>query len=268
MKKVMVFVPVYNRITYIKECLDSVISQTYPNQEIIVGDNCSTDGSIEYVKEHYPSVNILRATKHYPKVNPLTNDAVRESDCEYFTILGSDDKFCPNYWETLLPLFDTPDVGFVRVGCYQFGEHNPNGTWWRPPGWGEPQQILVANTVFQSSPIRKECWELEGGVDINCVWGDWDFWIRAVLAGWQWRTYEKPMYWYRRHLQQGSVQGTTYSFEERLYLIRKWLPTLEKFKIKMSMLVDPTEQNMNVEWAAEQLRLYEARGQYETDKLK
>ena len=49
---VSVIVPNYNNEKYIQQCLDSVLAQTYPIKEIIVYDDCSTDGSRAILKEY------------------------------------------------------------------------------------------------------------------------------------------------------------------------------------------------------------------------
>ncbi|MDE6626434.1 MAG: glycosyltransferase, partial [Lachnospiraceae bacterium] len=52
MEKVSVIVPVYNVEAYLRECLESIINQTYEELEIICIDDCSTDGSFAVLKEY------------------------------------------------------------------------------------------------------------------------------------------------------------------------------------------------------------------------
>jgi glycosyltransferase involved in cell wall biosynthesis len=44
-KEVSIIIPVYNIENYLKQCLDSVINQSFKNTEIIIVNDCSTDGS-------------------------------------------------------------------------------------------------------------------------------------------------------------------------------------------------------------------------------
>ncbi|MFC3867390.1 glycosyltransferase family 2 protein [Helicobacter equorum] len=50
--KVGVIIPIYNVAPYLKECLDSVINQTYKNLHIVLVNDGSTDGSLEIAKEY------------------------------------------------------------------------------------------------------------------------------------------------------------------------------------------------------------------------
>ena len=51
MDKVSVIVPIYNSKKHIKECITSIINQTYKNLEIIVVNDCTPDKSMKYVKK-------------------------------------------------------------------------------------------------------------------------------------------------------------------------------------------------------------------------
>jgi len=77
--KFIITVPVYNALTYVEDCLNSIKSQIYKDYEVFVVDDCSTDGTWEIVKKcekidnfhvfrndvrsHSPIGNIVRATK-------------------------------------------------------------------------------------------------------------------------------------------------------------------------------------------------------------
>ena len=58
MAEVTVVIPNYNGIGYLKDCLDTLREQTCKNYETVLVDNGSTDGSLAFVKEHYPWVKI------------------------------------------------------------------------------------------------------------------------------------------------------------------------------------------------------------------
>jgi glycosyltransferase involved in cell wall biosynthesis len=231
----LVYIPLHNYEEYIRECLDSIISQEYPNQRIIVSDNASTDSSPDIVKNEYPMVKLF----HFEPYNAVNGvglaEALEESNCEFYVSLGADDKLVPNFWGQVLPYFKEEQVGVVRVGCYQFSTKNPEGSWWRPFPFNNPLEILIENKIFYSSPIRRTVHDSIGGKDMECFFSDWDFWIRAILQGWRWATLTKPMYWYRRHPKAESynydwcLTGLPYT-----YMRNKWINTLRKYNIRNS----------------------------------
>ena len=53
MEKISILIPTYNSEKYIEKCLNSVISQTYPNIEIIIIDGGSTDKTLDIVKKYF-----------------------------------------------------------------------------------------------------------------------------------------------------------------------------------------------------------------------
>lgn len=235
--RVMVYIPCHNYLQHAKECMDSIVNQTYPNQEIIVSFNGCTDGTDEFVKTEYPQVKILEY-KEFKKVgNPGINTAIEMSGCEFYMQLGMDDKLSPNFWEEVLPLFEE-GIGIVRVGCYQFNESIPHGSYWKPIPFNSPSELLEFNRIFVSSPVRKAVWEsVEGGYNVDMpIFGDWDFWLQAILLhGWKWKTLNKPMFWYRRH-EHSESYNYNYSVKGPIYskMRDKWMWALRKYNILRS----------------------------------
>jgi len=59
MKKISAIIVNWNDKQFTAECIDSLLKQTYPELEIIVSDNGSTDGSLPFLRERYPTVRLL-----------------------------------------------------------------------------------------------------------------------------------------------------------------------------------------------------------------
>lgn len=115
-KLVSIVIPTYNRIDLIAETVNSAISQTYNNIEIIVLDNNSSDGSFNYLQEKYKTNNKIRIYK-----NDVTYDIVKNwrkcfeySEGEYVLILWSDDLIDPDFiFKTQNFLEENPNAAFV-----------------------------------------------------------------------------------------------------------------------------------------------------------
>ena len=59
MCEVSVIIPNYNGKKYLKNCLDAMARQVYRDFEVILVDNGSEDGSVEYLQEYYPWVRLI-----------------------------------------------------------------------------------------------------------------------------------------------------------------------------------------------------------------
>lgn len=87
-------VSAYNRKDYLKLCLDSLLAQTYPNFEIIVIDDGSTDGTDKMMAECYPDITYVRQENGGD--GSAKNHAARIAKGEYIVFNDSDDLFYPD----------------------------------------------------------------------------------------------------------------------------------------------------------------------------
>jgi glycosyltransferase involved in cell wall biosynthesis len=112
---VSILIPVYNRENMIATALSSAMAQTYPNIEIVVVDNCSTDRTYEVVQEYARRDQRIRCFRNDENLGPVRNwkRCLEYSRGEYVKILFSDDWLEPDAVERLLiPLMEHPDAGF------------------------------------------------------------------------------------------------------------------------------------------------------------
>jgi glycosyltransferase involved in cell wall biosynthesis len=115
---VSIGIPTYNRAdTFLRQALKSALSQTYPNIEVIVSDNCSTDNTEEVVK----SFNDPRIRYFKQKVNigsvPNANFCVQQAKGDYFLLHHDDDLIDPDFVETCMNVVNhSTDIGIIRTG--------------------------------------------------------------------------------------------------------------------------------------------------------
>ena len=64
--KVSVIITSYNGLTVLEKCLQSLSKVEYDNFEIILVDNNSTDGTIEFISKNYPSITIIKLESNHP----------------------------------------------------------------------------------------------------------------------------------------------------------------------------------------------------------
>ena len=112
---ISVIIPVYNVEKYLRECLDSVINQTYKNLEIICVNDCSTDSSPEILEE-YAKKDRRIIIKKNPKnigLGLTRNEGIKIASGEYIHCLDSDDWLELDAYEILVKYLDN-DVDAVR----------------------------------------------------------------------------------------------------------------------------------------------------------
>lgn len=91
-----VIVANYNNEKYIRDCLDSILSQTYKDLEIVVCDDCSSDSSLAILNEYqkqYPSIIKVIANASNQGVTQTRHLAILQARGEYLTTLDSDDYY-------------------------------------------------------------------------------------------------------------------------------------------------------------------------------
>jgi Glycosyltransferases, probably involved in cell wall biogenesis len=113
--KVSVIIPCYNRRDFIAETVESVLRQTWPNIELIVVDDGSTDGSREILESFGSKLQLM---EHPGRANrgqsAAINLGIEACTGEYVAILDSDDLFAPQKIEKQVTfLIDHPEIGLV-----------------------------------------------------------------------------------------------------------------------------------------------------------
>lgn len=97
---VSVIVVNWNGRHHLELCLPALLAQTYPNFEIIVVDNGSTDESVAFVRAHFPSVRVISLTQNLGFASG-NNIGIRASSADYVATVNNDTKVDPN-WLTAL----------------------------------------------------------------------------------------------------------------------------------------------------------------------
>lgn len=125
-KLVSVIIPVYNVEKYLAACLDSVLTQSYSNLEVIVVNDGSTDGSGS-ICDKYAQVDtrIKYVEQDNSGVSAARNNAMAMAQGEYVTFVDSDDILLPNAIEQMYSLMKSRNVDCVRTRC---NVKRPDGT--------------------------------------------------------------------------------------------------------------------------------------------
>jgi GT2 family glycosyltransferase len=192
---VTVQIPNYNGIRYLKDCLDSVLATDYNDFDVIVIDNASTDGSVEFVKKNYPQIKLVENKKNYGFAAALNknSDALRS---EYIAFLNNDvvveSKWLGilvDYMEKsrvvaaanpkILFLQDRKKVNSAGGNCdiYGVGWNRGNGEMDNGQ-YDKVEEVFYANGA--ALVIRKEAW-----LDVGKF--DEDYFLYGEDLDWCWR---------------------------------------------------------------------------------
>lgn len=143
---VSILIPVYNRENLIAETIQSAISQSYKNIEVIIVDNASTDNTWSVVSSFLEQDSRIKAYKNESNIGPVRNwlRCVEEASGVFGKILWSDDLISPDFIEKTITLFNK-DVGFVYTGAYIF---NGSSYYDRSSHYLLPRTGLYSSTEF------------------------------------------------------------------------------------------------------------------------
>lgn len=101
----------FNGKQYLEKCLMSVAAQTYRDFEVIVVDNASMDGSIEYLESHFPWVRIVKNRENLGFAGG-TNSGIKQAQGEYILTLNNDTQVDGHFLEYLVrPMQSDKNVG-------------------------------------------------------------------------------------------------------------------------------------------------------------
>ena len=191
---VTTIVPAYNCAHFLPEALDSILAQQYPNLEIIVVDDGSTDGSADIAEAYGSPVKVIRQKNQGPAA--ARNRGVRESRGEYIAFLDGDDVWLPGKLLAQMECFAShKEVGIVygenskwsmnEVGVYPSKEafitSEQNGVIDDMRSGWIYHQLLLDNIIhIITAVIPRSLFDTLGGFDESLRVGeDYDFWLRA-----------------------------------------------------------------------------------------
>jgi glycosyltransferase involved in cell wall biosynthesis len=107
---ISLIVATYNRGPALARTLDSVFAQTLPPTEVVVVDDCSTDGTGDWARDHYPQARVVRPERNL-RTSGARNFGARHAAGDVLVFLDHDDELMPHAVETLAGLLrDHPEA--------------------------------------------------------------------------------------------------------------------------------------------------------------
>lgn len=231
---VTVIVPTYNRREWIGECLDSVLAQTYPNIEIVVVDDRSTDDTVEWLRgeSRYQGIT-LHLQEQNGGASLARNTGIGISKGELIVFIDSDDMLRPNHVETAVRHFDgNPQLGLFCCDSTmidQVGDVILDGKTWHnnlseikkvtvETGFRALADVFVFSNCFPGFTLRREVFETLGGFDQSIFPAD-DYDLALRVAGSDYKVFylHEPLCLRREH--DGQCSGIFNSVKTQVELI-------------------------------------------------
>ncbi len=253
---VSVIIRVYNRQQYIAEAIDSVLSQSYTDHEILVVDNGSTMDMASVLRPYENKIRYIY--KKRGTVGSAANVGLSETGGEFVSFLDDDDRWHPDMLASVVGILMTSpnvDAVFTRWMSFQGDEHTLQHSYAEPYftaiEQGEELLSLLCRGNFIplcATALRRSSVTRIGEFDPDFEIGeDWDLWLRMLTAGCRFEFLKDQSYFHRRHDQNITTQP--------ILLCRQDIAVLEKL---LGYVPSPYRQSVKESLADRHRRLGEA----------
>lgn len=227
---VSVIINCFNGETYLREAIDSVVTQTYTNWEIVFWDNQSTDFTADIVKSYRDErIKYYYAPEH-TSLGEARNLAIEKANGWYINFLDADDVWLPSKLEKQISLLEpgVSEVIYTRFDIkFEGGNDSDSDMWkyyqrvkqYRPnPKLSTYENLLYRNwMIFSSVLFNKELFLSIGGVNPQFKQNeDYEILLKFSLKT-NIRCVEEELVYYRIHaFNNSSKNGMSYIVENRM----------------------------------------------------
>lgn len=228
---VSVVIPAFNAEKYLKDSVLSVVEQTYPNIEIIIVDNNSTDKTFQIAKElsvRYDNIQVISEKEQGQ--GAARNAGARIAQGKYLMFLDADDLLFPYSVKLQVATALIESSDFVYGNYILTDENKTKFRLFRMLNIShfdirEKILIQIGGNVFPigSVLISKKLFEDIGGFDNKLSPAeDFDLWNRILLKGVKISKSHLPVYLYRQHSNQSTKDFLQFSKKVDEALIKFW----------------------------------------------
>lgn len=236
-----VVIPNWNGLKFLKTCLDALCAQTYPNIEVIIADNASTDGSQDFIRTYYPEV-ILIDMGYNSGFTGACNAGMKHAKGDVIALLNNDTEVDRHWAEAVMDAFARyPNIGTVASKMLLFdkrdhihtagdyftvdGRAGNRGVWEKDEGQYDHEE-LVFSACGGSSAYRRAMLDQIGLLDDDYFFSleDVDLGWRAQLAGWQCLYTPRAIVYHHLSATGGGVTASFYDGRNSIFVLYKNYP--------------------------------------------
>lgn len=215
---VSIITPSFNCASYIGETIESIIAQSYPNWELIVTDDCSSDNSREVIKSYAdkdPRIKLLVLEKN-SGAGVARNNSIKAAKGRYIAFCDSDDRWYPTKLEKQIQ-FMQDNYCTLSYSSYDVCDEDGNIS-----GYVECLKKLTTSKIIRDNGIG--C--LTAIYDSEILGKhympsmrkrqDWCLWIDIIKSGGIAKGFQKPMALYRdrsNSISSNKIEMLKYNYE-------------------------------------------------------
>jgi glycosyltransferase involved in cell wall biosynthesis len=234
---ISVVIPTYNSMKYLPKAIESVLTQTYKNFELIVVNDASTDETEKYLSTmRHPKLTIIHH-KTNKKLPTTLNTGFKKAKGEYFTWVSADNLCTKNFLsEMVKQLKYFKDAKFIYsdyflindkgefMKDYQSGAAVHDGIFDGGGARYSFRKSIIENGGVAAFLYHKSCLRDIGKYDKDLVGTeDWDYWIRIAQLNPMMPYIPKPLMQYRIHSESMTFKMKNTVAERESKMIQKRL---------------------------------------------
>ncbi|MDD3138308.1 MAG: glycosyltransferase [Lachnospiraceae bacterium] len=203
MVKISVIMGIYNCEETLVEAINSILTQTFNDWELIMCDDGSTDGTYDLAKQfakQYDNIRVYRNKKNMG-LNYTLNHCLKHAKGTYIARMDGDDISLPERFQVETDFLDKhPEYAIVSTPIQYFDE---SGIFMVGQANGEPERNRIVLSVpfcHAACMVRREAFEKVNGYTVEDKYlrvEDWQLWIKMYAAGFKGYNINKPLYMMR-----------------------------------------------------------------------
>lgn len=205
---ISIVLPVYNGATYLRESIDSVLSQTYTNWELLILDDCSTDETPIIAREYVEKDDRIRYFRNEQNLRlPRNlNKGFSLASGEFLTWTSDDNRYRPTALERMYnALKQNPEAQFAFASC-RIIDGTGKEVEYIMVDQGSKKGIVGSDTVGACFMYTRKAYEAVGEYDPEMILvEDYDYWQRIFMR-FETVAIEDILYDYRWH--DGALTST------------------------------------------------------------
>ncbi len=234
---ISILMPVFNEENHLKECLDSILAQSFENWELIAVDDFSSDSSLEILRSYGAKDNRIYVFQNKEKgIVPALELAYAQSKGDSISRMDADDKMHPDKLELLLEKLIGNPKACVTAKVAYFSEGKLAHGFLRYADWLNTltEKKTHYNEIFKECVVASPCWMMKrevlekvGGICSDRYPEDYDLIFRLYQHSVPILGVNKVLHYWRDHENRASRNDPNYAQQDFIELKLDYLIKLE-----------------------------------------